>query len=89
MDIFERVKIRLESGKDFPPEMVEELVNAYESRLAEISGKLTQRAVDMELVRQFPVKPLKIVKIGQSEWTLNSSAPCHQRKPLGASWRKE
>lgn len=46
MDVFERVKIRLQSGKDFPPEMVEELVKAYESRLAQISSKLTPHAVD-------------------------------------------
>jgi len=46
MNIFDRVKTRLQCGKDFPPEMVKELVEAYESRLAEISGKLTPLALD-------------------------------------------
>ena len=46
MDIFERVRVRLEMGKDFAPEMVKELCQAYDARIAELEGNLTPHAVD-------------------------------------------
>ena len=55
MDIFDEVNEWLESGKDFPPEMVGRLVQRYEAMLAflcddvnagQTERSLTKRAVD-------------------------------------------
>ena len=49
MDIFDRVRERLAHHKDFAPEMVYELCEAYDKRLANLERVLTTRAVDSDI----------------------------------------